>query len=262
MKAKNYPVINYDIQEGFDLLNVEQLKSVIQEGDKVLHLAAIARFADADADPLLTYRVNVEGTKNVIEACEAKGAERLVYASTGSVYMPLTTLPITEDLPIKGNSVYGCSKAVAEKMVEKIKIPYLILRYAHLYGEGKHGHGAIGGFLAKMEKGERPVIFGGQQSNDFTFIDDIVQANILALETENPDVFGQAYNIGTGTELTTIRVFEIMREFFGYDKEFEILPMRGVDPLRFAFDVNKAERLLGFKAKYDFMLGLKKWFGA
>ena len=165
---KGHDVVGYDIIDGFDLLDYQQLCSVIHKGDKVLHEAAIARFADADKDPLLAYRVNVQGTENVVRACAKKGAERLVYASTGSVYMPIDReMPITEDFQVRGNSIYGCSKCVAEKIVQQGKTPWIILRYAHLYGEGKIGHGAIGGFIDKMQKGQSPVIFGGQQSNDF-----------------------------------------------------------------------------------------------
>ncbi len=259
LKEKGYEVLNYDISEGYDLLNKKQLKSVIKKGDKVLHEAAIARFADADKNPLLTYEVNVLGTKNVVEACEENLAERLVYASTGSVYMPLVKVPITEDDPIRGNSVYGCSKAVAEKYVQKCKIPWIVLRYAHLYGEGKIGHGAIGGFIAKMKQGLSPVIFGGEQSNDFTYIKDVVNSNILALETENPESLNQAYNIGTGTELTTIKVFELLREFFKYYKEFEVVPQRGVDPQRFVYDISKARSLLGYNPQYEFIAGMEDW---
>lgn len=256
---KGHDVVGYDIIDGFDLLDYQQLCSVIHKGDKVLHEAAIARFADADKDPLLAYRVNVQGTENVVKACAKKGAERLVYASTGSVYMPIDReVPITEDFPVRGNSIYGCSKCVAEKIVQQGKTPWIILRYAHLYGEGKIGHGAIGGFLDKMQKGQSPVIFGGQQSNDFCYLKDIIQSNILALES---DRLNQIYNIGTGIELTTLRVFEIMRGFFKYNKEFDIRPIRSVDPQRFVYDISKARKLLGYEPKYTFEAGLRDWFG-
>jgi len=257
--AKGYAVVGYDIANGFDLLDYKQLCSVIRRGDKVIHEAAIARFADADANPLLTYRVNVQGTENVARACAKQGAERLVYASTGSVYIPIEKEPpITEDFPVRGNSVYACSKCTAEKVVQEYNTPWVILRYGHLYGEGKIGHGAIGGFIAKMKQGLQPIIYGGKQSNDFCLVDDIVQANLLALETENTN---EAYNIGTGEELTTIRVFEIMREFFKYDKEFDLRDARIVDPLRFVYDITKARRLLGYNPQYNFESGLKKWLG-
>ncbi len=261
LRERGYKVLGFDLVNGYDLLNYQQVLDAIEPGDKILHLAAIARFSDADANPLLAYRVNCQGTENIVKAAEEKGAERIVYSSTGSVYMQLLKEPpITEDFPIRGNSVYGCSKTIAEKMIMEGKVPYLILRYAHLYGIGKIGHGAIGGFLAKMKAREKPILFGGQQTNDFTYIKDITEANILALETNNSEAINQAYNIGTGTELTTIRVFEIMRDFFNYRKEFEIVPARQVDAMRFAYDVSKAEKLLKFKAKYSFEEGLKNWF--
>jgi len=259
LKEKGYEVLNYDKSEGYDILSKKQLKSVIKKGDKVLHEAAMARFSDADKNPLLAYEINALGTKNVVDACNENMVDRLVHASTGSVYMPLVKVPITEDDQIRGNSVYGCSKTVAEKYVEKCQRPWITLRYAHLYGEGKEGHGAIGGFMDKMKQGLSPVLFGGQQSNDFTYIKDIVEANILALETIDIEVFLNAYNIGTGTELTTEDVFEKLKVFFGYDKDFERLPQREVDPGRFAYDVSKADRMLKFKSKYSFLEGMNDW---
>lgn len=259
LAKRNQQWHNYDMAVGCDILDYDQLCEVISKGDKVLHEAAIARFAEADANPLQAYRINVQGTENVVRACMTKGAERLVYASTGSVYMPLEQEPpITEDFPARGNSVYACSKCTAEQLVREGSTPWVILRYGHLYGEGKIGHGAIGGFIDKMNKGLQPVIFGGKQSNDFTSIYDVVQANILALETVNTN---EAYNIGTGEELTTIRVFDILRDFFKYDMAFEMKPAREVDPIRFVFDISKAKRLLGYNPEYTFEQGIRRWFG-
>jgi len=250
---KGYEVLNFDLTEGFDIRKLSDLQEVIEPGDKVLHLAAIARFAQADADPLLAYETNIEGTKNVALACLAKKAERLVYSSTGSVYMPVEQEPpISEEFKCRGNSVYACSKYIGELILERLKVPYVILRYAHLYGKGKIGHGAIGGFIDRMNRGLSPILYGGKQSNDFTHIEDIVQANILALETRN---FGEVYNIGSGEELTTEGVFEIMRDALGYEEEFTILPGRSVDPLRFVFDISKAREGLGYNPKYSFREG-------
>lgn len=257
--AKGYAVVGYDIASGFDLLDYKQLCGVIRRGDVVIHEAAIARFADADKDPLLAYRVNVQGTENVAKACKKNGAERLIYASTGSVYIPIEQEPpITEQFRVCGNSVYACSKCTAEKLVQAYKTPWIILRYAHLYGEGKIGHGAIGGFIARMNQGLQPIVYGGRQSNDFTAIKDIVQANLLAIETEHVN---EIFNIGSGEELTTIGVFEIMRKFFKYDKEFDVRPARIVDPMRFVFDISKARKLLGYNPQFSFEAGLKDWLG-
>jgi UDP-glucose 4-epimerase len=256
---KGYAVVGYDSVNGFNICDYKQLLQTIKKGDVVIHEAAMARFADCDKDPLQAYSINVQGTENVAKACEKKEASRLIYASTGSVYMPIEKEPpITEDFPVRGNSVYACSKCVAEKIVQSYDTPWIILRYAHLYGEGKIGHGAIGDFIARMNQGLAPIVNGGAQSNDFTFYKDIVQANLLALETEH---LNEIFNIGTGEELTTIRVFEIMRKFFKYDKEFDIRPARIVDPPRFVYDISKAKRLLGYNPRFSFEEGLKDWLG-
>ena len=255
LKEKGYTVLNFDLTEGHDIRSLRQLMAVINPGDKVLHLAAIARFADADEDPLLAYETNIEGTKNVAWACRHRKAERLVYSSTGSVYMPIEQKPpITESFKCRGNSVYACSKYIGELIIKKHETPYIILRYAHLYGKGKIGHGAVGGFIDRMNRGLAPVLYGGKQSNDFTHIEDIVQANLLALET---DKLNEVYNIGTGEELTTEGVFEIMRKVLKYDKEFEVLSGRSVDPLRFVFHVGKARRGLGYNPHYSFKEGFQ-----
>jgi len=258
LKEKGYEVLNFDTKCGLDIRDFRQLKRAIKKGDKVLHLAAIARFSDADKDPLLTYETNIKGTENVVKACLWKGVERLVYASTGSVYMPIQEEPpIKEDFQVRGNSVYGCSKAIGEYIIKKEKlVKHIILRYAHLYGEGKIGHGAIGGFIDRMDRGMAPKLYGGKQSNDFTYIKDIVQANLLALESKK---LNESYNIGTGEEISTEEVFNVMAEFFGYHKEFERLPLRTVDPLRFVYDISKAKKELGYKPQFIFKNGLKDW---
>jgi len=257
LEEKGYEVINFDLKEGFDVRKRYQLKNVIKKGDKVLHLAAIARFAEADENPLLAFETNYEGTKNVAEVCKENGAERLVYSSTGSVYMPIDEEPpIKETFKAKGNSVYACTKFAAEEAIRKSGMKHIILRYAHLYGEGKVGHGAIGGFISRMSRGLAPILYGGKQSNDFTYVKDIALANLTALEIDKEEAFNQAYNIGTGEELTTEEVFNILADRFDYHKEFEKFPIRTVDPLRFMFDVSKAEQVLGFKAKYNFKDGL------
>ena len=259
LKEKGYEIFNFDLkngEEGFnwDIRNKFQLAEIIDKGDKVLHLAAIARFAEADKDPKLAFETNVIGTKNIAEVCEENGAERIVAASTGSVYMPIEQEPpITEDFPVKGNSVYACSKYIGELYIKEHKTPYIILRYGHLYGPGKVGHGLIGGFLEKIKRGLSPILYNGLQSNDFCYIKDIVQANILALES---DKLNEVYNIGTGEELSAKKAGELICEIFKWKGNIETRIGRIVDPLRFVYNTSKAEHLLKFKAKYSFREGL------
>ena len=257
LKAEGYEVFNYDLTEGLDIRDYTQLISKINFGDKILHLAAIARFAEADADPKLAFETNVQGTLNVARAARELACERIVFSSTGSVYMPIKTEPpIMETDKAIGNSVYGCTKNLGEIYVRESTIPYVILRYAHLYGEFKLGHGLVGGFLDRIQRGLAPELYGGKQGNDFCYIKDIVDANILALETENTN---ESYNIGTGEELTAEEAGKIVCKIVGYKGDIDKKLGRTVDPQRFVYDMTKTEKLLGFKARYSFEDGLKDY---
>ncbi|GAI29312.1 unnamed protein product, partial [marine sediment metagenome] len=127
-------------------------KDHLQEGDKVLHLGAIANFHDAEVNPQLAVRTNVEGTLNVIKACMKKKVERLVHASTGSIYDSLCPIPVKEDAVRNPKSIYGLTKRQAEDWIfhygqtkrdTHAELPYIILRYPYVYGVGKDW-GAIG----------------------------------------------------------------------------------------------------------------------
>ena len=251
-------IVPYDLMLGKDIRDYEQLEGVVlqERPDRIIHLAAIARFADADKDPLLAFRTNVGGTQNVAVVAN-KYHIPVVYASTGSVYMPIVEEPpITEEFKAQGNSVYGCTKYIGECLIREIT-PYIILRYAHLYGKEKRGHGLIGGFVERIERGLEPVLYGGQQSNDFTYVKDIARANYLAL-TAPWDKWNQTYNIGTGEELTAEKAGQLLCEVLGYKGKIQIKESRTVDPQRFVFDCSKAESILGFKATYDFKNGLEE----
>lgn len=257
LEARGHEVIGFDIMDGYDIRNYAQLYDAVVEydPDRVLHLAAIARFDEAEADPVRAFDTNYIGTKNVADICENFQIP-LVHASTGSVYMPIRhTPPITEDYAVLGNSTYGCTKAAADRYVQSKKMPWIILRYAHLYGKEKRFHGLIGGFLARIEHDLEPVLYGGKQSNDFCYIEDVATANVIALEASF-DKYNQAYNVGTGEELTAEEAGRIICDAVGYKGDIEIKPQRGVDPDRFFYDCSKAERMLGFKAAYSFADGL------
>lgn len=252
--------INYDVMEGNDIRDTQNLESFFDEYGitRILHLAAIARFADADKDPMLTFETNHVGTANVAMMAKKHGIP-LVYASTGSVYMPITQdPPITEDFKVMGNSQYACSKLIGEKLVQRHS-PHIILRYAHIYGKEKRGHGLIGGYWDRIRRGLKPMLYGGDQSNDFCYVDDIAQANVLAL-TATWDKWNQIYNIGTGEELTAEKAGEIVCAVTGWTGGVEKVPGRTVDPLRFVYDITKAKLMLGYKPVYDFKKGLAQMF--
>jgi len=255
----DHTYIGYDLMDGHDIRDLKQLDNYVKDfkPDRILHLAAIARFSEADKDPLLAYETNVVGTNNVVEVVK-KYHIPLVYASTGSVYMPIETKPpIFETDAVRGNSVYGCSKAIGEYLVQ-LHTPHIILRYAHLYGKEKRHHGLIGGFLGRINKGLTPTLYGGQQSNDFTYIKDIARANAIFL-TSPWDRWNQAYNIGTGEELTALKAGEMVCKIAQYSGKIDIKKGRTVDPQRFVYNIDKA-RDAGFTAKYSFQKGLEDMY--
>lgn len=258
---REHEVIGFDIMEGNDIRDAEQLDAFVthHRPDRILHLAAIARFADADADPQLAFETNVMGTRNVALVAK-KHKIPVVYSSTGSTYMPITDFSgaIKEDWPAKGNSVYGCTKFAGETYISRLN-PHIILRYAHLYGPEKRMHGLIGGFVDRIQRGLAPTLYGGKQSNDFTYILDVARANYLAL-TAPWDKWNQIYNIGTGEELTAEKAGEIICKATGWKGKVEKKAARTVDPERFWFDVSKASRMLNFTAEYDFERGLQDMF--
>ena len=260
-KNGDYEWQSYDLMKGYDIRDYDQLERYINKykPDRILHLAAIARFAEADKDPKLAFETNVIGTK-IVAQLAGKYHIPIVYASTGSVYMPiLEEPPITEEFRVCGNSVYGCTKYLGELYIKELSSAWIIFRYAHLYGKEKRHHGLIGGFVERIQKGLQPTLYGGRQSNDFTYIKDVARANLLAL-TASWDSWNQTYNIGTGEELTAQEAGEMICEEMNYNRGINCEESRTVDPQRFVYSIKKTEEMLGFKAEFDFKSGLKDMF--
>lgn len=258
LKNGRYEVIGFDMLDGFDIRERNQLERIVKEQKPscLVHLAAVARFTDADLNPLLAFEVNTLGTKNVVEVC-SKYQLPLVHIGTGSEYMPVEqNMPITEEFPIRGNSVYGVSKTIASLYVQECTAPWIILRLGHLLGAKKVGHGLLGGFLSRINKGMPPIIFGdGSNSNDLCHVFDVAQAIHKAIGAPS-QMWRQAYNIGTGIETRTEDAAKMICEVFDWKGEIEKREARTVDPSRFVFDINKAKNLLGYDPKYDFRSSL------
>lgn len=265
LHRRKYSVVALDIEkdstekiEGVDRINcdiTEDLSGYIKGEDKILHLAAIARFDVAERNPRLALEVNVLGTLNVIQACIKKKVERLVYCSTGSVYPRNSPTPIDESIERKPSSIYGLSKMMAEDLVllHGDRLPHIILRYGYVYGKGKDW-GAIGAFLRLLKEGKSPTIYGGRQMNDFIYVKDIVEANILALETPFTN---KVYNIGTGKPTSIFEAYRTCLKATGTDIEPTIESPRPFDFSDFVYDTSKAEKLLAFKAKWSLKEGIR-----
>jgi nucleoside-diphosphate-sugar epimerase len=166
--------------------------------------------------------------------------------------------PITEEFESKGNSIYGCTKLLAEKYVEQ-NTPHIILRYAHLYGKEKRGHGLIGGYWDRIKRGLKPDLYGGAQSNDFLYVKDVARANYLAV-TASWDKWQQIYNIGTGEEISAKDAGEVLCDVLGWKEGVEEVDARLVDAERFVYDITKARVWLGFNPDYNFRRGIEDMF--
>lgn len=258
LEANNHQVIRYDLMLNNDIKDIKQLEACVEaeNPDRILHLAAIARFAEADKDPKLAFETNALGTLNVARVA-SKYHIGVVYMSTGSAMMPLDSYepPFDDDIPARGNSVYGVSKAIGEYYIKECN-PHIILRLAHAYGAEKRYHGLIGGFLSRIERGMAPILFGGKQTNSLVYIKDIAQACLKAL-TANWDVWNNTFNIGSPEELSAEEAAKIICEVFNYKGKIERKEGRTVDPSRFCINTKKAEIMLGFKTKYSFTEGLE-----
>lgn len=253
LEREGFEVLGFDLRDGQDICRPDDLRAVLRPGDKVLHLAAVSRFAHADHDPPEAYRTNVGGVATLFAVAQEVGVERIVCASTASVYMPAWIAPITEDHPIMGNSHYGLSKALGERMVGLFRVPFVVLRYAHLYGTHKWHGGLIDSFLERIRRGAEPILYGGGQSNDFTYIEDVAQANLLALQTPHVN---ERFNVGTGEATTTEQAVEILAALTGYQGGYDRRPMRVYDASRFVLDIGKARRLLGYEPRWSFRAGM------
>ena len=234
----------------------DSLEPVLKQGDKILHLAAVSRFAPAEQNPEMAVRVNVEGTLRVILAARKCKAERLIFSSTGSVYALDVEVPIREDARRRPASIYGWTKKFAEDLIMhygKQDLRYIILRYGYVYGPGKDW-GAIGAFLKRLQNDQPPIVYGGKQTNDFVYVKDIVQANLLALETT---YVNQAYNIGTGRGYSILDVAKLCCELSGKDIQPKITPPRSFDYQLFVFDITKARTLLDYEPQWNLYDGVR-----
>ena len=235
--------------------------------EAVFHLAAHASVSESVRDPMGDAEANVLGTVNVLRLCAAHRVRRIVFSSTGgALYGEPQRLPADEDHPVLPLSPYGASKAAGETYIRTLcgaaGVAYTILRYGNVYGPRQDPFGEAGVvaiFAAAVLRGERPVIFGdGLHERDYVHVDDIVEANVLALRQEGNGV----YNAGTGVGTTVEEVFRAIAEAANYDGEPVYAPERPGDVRRIWLDVRRAESDLGWRAAVPFADGVARTVAA
>ena len=231
--------------------------------EAVFHIAAHASVSESVRDPMHDAEVNVLGTLNVLQQCVAYGVGRIVFSSTGgALYGEPEHLPADEEHPVRPLSPYGASKDAAEAYVRTLcslsGIRYTILRYGNVYGPRQDPFGEAGVvaiFASAMMQGRRPVIFGdGSHERDYVYVDDVVQANVLALARDEDGVF----NIGTGQGATVAQVFDALAGATDFGGSPEHAAERPGDVHRIYLDVRRAERELGWRAAVPLGEGIRR----
>src|SRR5579863_9733420 len=249
------------------ITDLEAVRKAMPEADYVLHLAARTSVPRSIKDPLETNRTNVDGTLNVLVAARDAKVKRVVFAASSSAYGETPTLPKVETMEPEPISPYGVTKYVGELYAQTFGRVYglenVSLRYFNIFGPRQDPASPYSGVLAKfctafLEE-TQPVIFGdGEQTRDFTYVDNAVSANLLACEA--PNVSGKVFNIGVGGRFSLNQTVELLRNISGTKLEVKYDPPRDGDIRDSQADITQARKLLGYDPQVEFEQGLRRTF--
>ncbi len=250
-----------------DILDIDAMREACIGVDYVLHQAAIPSVPKSVLDPLGSNRVNIDGTVNVLVAARDAKVKRVVFAASSSAYGDTPTLPKHEAMRPDPISPYAVAKLASEHYMVSFYLCYgletVCLRYFNIFGPRQDPSSPYSGVLAKfmtqMLRGEQPAIYGdGEQSRDFTYIDNAVEANLLACKAPAEKVAGQVFNTATGRRVTLNETFKLLQGLTSYHGQPKYGPERGGDIKHSLADISKIEAGLGYKPVVDFEEGLRR----
>jgi nucleoside-diphosphate-sugar epimerase len=250
-----------------DIVDLDAMHSACAGVDFVLHQAAIPSVPKSVLDPLGSNRANVDGTVNVLVAARDAKVKRVVFAASSSAYGDTPSLPKHEAMKPDPISPYAVAKLASEHYLISFyrcyQLETVALRYFNIFGPRQDPSSPYSGVLAKfitlMLRGEQPAIFGdGEQSRDFTFIDNAVEANLLACTAPASQAAGQIFNVATGRRVTLNETFKLLQTLTSYTGQPRFGPDRGGDIKHSLADISKAEAGLGYKPTVDFEEGLRR----
>jgi UDP-glucose 4-epimerase len=250
-----------------DLTNPADCARACEGVQVIFHEAALASVPRSVADPASTNLHCVTATLNVLVAAREAGVRRVVYAGSSSAYGDTPTLPKHEGMLPKPISPYAVAKLAGEHYMQAFSRVYgletVTLRYFNVFGPFQdptsHYSGVLAIFCRKMLAAEQPTIYGdGEQSRDFTYIDNVVHGNLLAAEAPAEKVAGRMMNLATGTRITLNDTFRILRELTGFSGEPAYAEPRSGDIRDSLADIGLAGELLGYKPVVDFREGIKR----
>ncbi len=248
-----------------DLRDMEAVKAAVEGTEVVFHQGALASVPRSIADPVSSLEANVYGSHNVLLAARDGGVRRVVFASSSSVYGNTLTLPKHEDMPTAPISPYAVHKLAGELLcgvfTRIYKLETVSLRYFNVFGPRQDPTSkyaaVIPHFLTALLEKRRPIVFGdGEQTRDFTYVENVVQANLLAATA--PDAVGAVINVGCGEHISLNRVLHIAGELLGIKATAEYREPRSGDVRNTLADISKAQRLLGYSPKVGFPEGLAR----
>lgn len=257
-----------------DLTNPQDCARVCEGVEVVFHEAALASVPRSVADPAGTNLHCVTATLNLLVAAKAAGVRRVIYAGSSSAYGDTPTLPKHEGMLPKPISPYAVAKLAGEQYMQAFTRVYgletVVFRYFNVFGPFQDPSSQYSGVLAifcqRMLAGEQPTIYGdGSQSRDFTYIENVVQGNLLAADAPADKVSGQMMNLATGSQITLNETFETLRELTGYKGAAAYAAPRQGDIRDSLADIRLAEELLGYRPVVDFKEGLRRtveWYRA
>lgn len=248
-----------------DITERKVVQDAMVGADYVLHHAALPSVQRSVEDPLSTDRINVGGTLNVLVAARDTGVKRVISASSSSVYGNTPQLPKLEDMAPNPHSPYAVSKLAGEAYCRAFTRVYgletVSLRYFNVFGPRQDPNSpyaaVVPRFIEALVNGRAPLVYGdGTQSRDFSYIENIVRANLLALRA--PGVSGEVFNIACGEGVSLRDIWQLLAEILRRPVHPEFYPPRAGDIQHSRADISKAERMLGYRPVIRFREGLEQ----
>jgi len=253
-KAKFYKI---------DIRNPEISQIFKKEKPEIIyHLAAQIDVRKSTENPVQDAKINILGTLNILENCKKNKVKKFIFSSSVGVYGEPKNLPVKENHPLNPFAPYPITKLAIEKYLNYFKtqgLDFVSLRYANIYGPRQPSEigegGVIAIFINKILKGERPTIFGrGNQTRDFLYVNDAVNAAVLALKAPS----GSIYNVGTNKEITINGLLKLIAKILNKNVKPIFQPLRQGEIIRSRIDFSKIKKELGWKPKYTLENGLKE----
>jgi UDP-glucose 4-epimerase len=253
------------------ILDISDLSEAVRGCDRVLHLAAFLGVNRSDTRQLDCMNINVMGTMNVLNACVQERVKKIAFSSSSEVYGDQVVFPIKETNPLNPKSVYAVSKLACEEYVKaysgRYHLDYAMVRFFNVYGPGQVGQFVVPRFVAAVQKGEAPQVYGdGGQDRAFCYVDDAAKGVLLALFSEKAN--GHVFNIGNpGERYTILQLAQKVIAASGKKLEPKFIPFTQSDrkvereiAARYP-DISKAQEVLGYQPSVDLDTGIRRMLG-